>query len=30
MVPKALTPDLKRQWDEDGWCVIPDAIPPEN
>jgi hypothetical protein len=22
-----LTPDFKRQWDEDGWCVIPDAIP---
>jgi hypothetical protein len=22
-----LTPDLKRRWDEDGWCIIPDAIP---
>jgi Phytanoyl-CoA dioxygenase (PhyH) len=28
MVPKALTPELKRQWDEDGWCIIPGAIPP--
>ena len=28
MVPSdVLTTDLKRQWDEDGWCVIPDAIP---
>jgi hypothetical protein len=22
-----LTPDLKRQWEEDGWCVINGAIP---
>ena len=22
-----LTPDLKRRWHEDGWCIIPDAIP---
>src|ERR1700721_2111201 len=22
-----LTPDLRRRWDEDGWCIIPDAIP---
>lgn len=22
-----LTSELKRRWDEDGWCIIPDAIP---
>jgi ectoine hydroxylase-related dioxygenase (phytanoyl-CoA dioxygenase family) len=22
-----LTEDLKRRWDEDGWCVVPHAIP---
>jgi ectoine hydroxylase-related dioxygenase (phytanoyl-CoA dioxygenase family) len=25
-----LTPDLQRQWDEDGWCVIPGAIPSDD
>ena len=27
MLRGALTPSLKQQWDEDGWCVIEGAIP---
>jgi hypothetical protein len=27
VLSELLTPDLKQRWDEDGWCIIPNAIP---
>ena len=27
-VMPALTPELKQRWDSDGWCIVPDLIPP--
>ena len=27
--PFALDPERKAQWDSDGWCVVPGAIPPD-
>jgi hypothetical protein len=26
--PRLLSPELKARWDTDGWCVIPEVIPP--
>jgi hypothetical protein len=23
----ALTPELKRRWDTDGWCIVPAVVP---
>jgi hypothetical protein len=28
MAASVLSPALKQRWDDDGWCVIPGAIPP--
>jgi phytanoyl-CoA dioxygenase PhyH len=30
MSANALTEQLKRRWDEHGWCLIPDAVPTED
>ena len=27
--PLMLSPELKEQWDTDGWCVVPGVIPPD-
>ena len=24
-----LTPELKQRWDTDGWCIVPEVIPPD-
>ncbi len=28
MAPALLTSDLKERWDTEGWCVVPEVIPP--
>lgn len=30
MTAGILTPELRAAWEEDGWCVIPGAIPPDD
>jgi len=29
VAPRVLTAQRKQQWEEDGWCVLPGAIPPD-